>query len=143
MIRPRSDAHCSTFAPQCFSSLSAPALRHFHSVAVCHYRDSHETLIREGSPASQVLILCSGRVKLVAASAEGRIFLLRVAGPGDFLGLAALLQSAVYRVTAETPATILPSQRFDGCRQRLPGGRHRLWIAGKRGHALGALHVFV
>jgi len=115
MIRPRSDAHCSTFAPQCFSSLSAPALRHFHSVAVCHYRDSHDTLIREGSPASQVLILCSGRVKLVAASAEGRIFLLRVAGPGDFLGLAALLQSAVYRVTAETldPCVIKSIPRAD------------------------------
>jgi CRP/FNR family transcriptional regulator len=90
------------FSPQCFGSLSAPALRDFHSLGICHHHQAREVLIREGFPANRVLILCSGRVKLVASSSEGRLFLLRVAGPGDFLGLADLLADARYRVDAET-----------------------------------------
>jgi CRP/FNR family transcriptional regulator len=41
-------------------------------------------------------------VKATASSTEGRLFLLRVAGPGDILGLAALHEHTIYRVTAET-----------------------------------------
>ncbi len=59
-------------------------------------------LIREGYPADHFLAVCSGRVKLVTSSSEGREFLLRVIGPGDTVGLAALIQDAAYRVTAET-----------------------------------------
>jgi len=48
------------------------------------------------------LIICSGSVKITAASADGRLLLLRVASPGDILGLSALCPDALYRVTAET-----------------------------------------
>ena len=41
-------------------------------------------------------------MKATASSTEGRLFLLRVAGPGDILGLAALHEHTIYRVTAET-----------------------------------------
>ncbi len=56
-----------------------------------------------------------GRVKLVTSSLDGRLFLLRIAVPGDFLGLAALLQHALYRVTAETltPSIIKSIPRED------------------------------
>jgi CRP/FNR family transcriptional regulator len=91
------------------------ALRDFHSIGVCRHREAHHILIREGYPADHVFIVCSGRVKLVASSSEGRLLLLRVAGPGDILGLAALLQGALYRVTAETlsPSTIKAIPRAD------------------------------
>ena len=45
--------------------------------------------------------MCSGRVKLTAASAEGRQLILQIAGPGDVLGLAATLQGGDHKVTAE------------------------------------------
>jgi CRP/FNR family cyclic AMP-dependent transcriptional regulator len=51
------------------------------------------------------LIICSGSVKVTAASADGRLLLLRVAGPGDILGLSALCPDTFYRVTAETLAS--------------------------------------
>ena len=72
-------------------------------------------IIREGFPAGHLLIVCSGRVKLTAASSEGRLLLLRVAAPGDFLGLAALLQNALYGGTAETltPCIIKSIPRAD------------------------------
>ena len=102
MIPARGCPPHSTFSPQCFPSLTSAALREFHSLGISRRHEAHEVLIREGFPADHVLVLCSGRTKLVAASTEGRLLLLRIAGPGDFIGLAALLQRATYHVTAET-----------------------------------------
>ena len=61
------------------------------------------------------MIICSGNVKVTAASADGRLLLLRVAGPGDILGLSALRPDTLYRVTAETlgPYTIKSIPRAD------------------------------
>ena len=75
-------------------------------LGACRHHQGREVLVREGYPADHFLSICSGRVKLVASSGEGRLFLLRVVGPGDTVGLAALLQGDAYRVTAET---IVPS----------------------------------
>jgi CRP/FNR family transcriptional regulator len=84
------------------STLSGAVLRDFHSIGTCRQYKAQEVLIREGFPADHLLIVYSGRVKLVTSSTEGRLLILRIAGPGDFLGLAALLQKALYFVTAET-----------------------------------------
>jgi CRP/FNR family transcriptional regulator, cyclic AMP receptor protein len=61
------------------------------------------------------LIICNGSVKVTAASTDGRLLLLRVAGPGDILGLSALHKGTLYRVTAETlsPCTIKSIPRAD------------------------------
>jgi CRP-like cAMP-binding protein len=90
-------------------------LRDFHAIGITRPHESHSVLIREGSPADHLLIVCSGRVKVIASSAEGRLLLLRVAGPGDFLGLAALLQATRYRVSAESlePCVIKSIPRSD------------------------------
>jgi CRP/FNR family cyclic AMP-dependent transcriptional regulator len=107
-IFPRSIPKTSTASSQCFCTFSSIALRDFHSIGISRHYDAHETLLREGFPADHLLIICSGRVKLTAASTEGRLLLLRVAGPGDILGLAALHEHSLYRVTSETlsPCTI-------------------------------------
>ena len=115
MIPARGCSHFSTFSPQCFGSLPTAALRDFHSLGVYHHHPSNRVLLREGFPADHVLIICSGRAKLVASSPDGRLFLLRIAQTDDILGLAALLEQAVYRVTAETltPCTIKSIYRTD------------------------------
>jgi CRP/FNR family cyclic AMP-dependent transcriptional regulator len=59
-------------------------------------------LFHEGLPADHLHVLCAGRVKVTASSSNGRLFLLRVAGPGDILGLAALEEHTLHRVSAET-----------------------------------------
>jgi len=61
------------------------------------------------------LIICSGSVKVTAASTDGRLLLLRVAGAGDILGLSALREHTLYRLTAETlgPCTIKSIPRAD------------------------------
>ncbi len=87
---------------QGFSTLSANALRDFDSLGICRHRARHAILFHEGLPADHIHVLCSGRVKVTSSSSNGRLFLLRVAGPGDILGLAALDEHAVHRVSAET-----------------------------------------
>lgn len=114
-IRPSGCTDCSTYIPHGFGLLSAEALREFHSLGICDHYKSRIAFIHEGFPADHVVIICSGRVKLVASSSEGRLLLLRVAGPGEILGLAALFRGALYRVNAETvvPSNIKSISRAD------------------------------
>jgi CRP/FNR family transcriptional regulator len=56
----------------------------------------------EGQPASGVFFLRSGKVKESIASNSGKTAIVRVAGPGDILGLSAMLTSDIYESSAET-----------------------------------------
>jgi CRP/FNR family transcriptional regulator len=47
-------------------------------------------------------VLCEGRVKISIASAEGRTLVLRVAHPGELLGINATLSGKPYRATVKT-----------------------------------------
>jgi CRP/FNR family transcriptional regulator len=58
-------------------------------------------LFREGDESSAVFVICSGRVKVSATSREGRTLILRIAMPGDVLGMGAALRGEEYEVTAE------------------------------------------
>ena len=114
-ILPHHCANCSRRGPRSFCNLPATALRDLHSIATTLNLDAHKVLINEGFSADHVFVICSGCVKLVASSPEGRLLLLRVVGPGDVLGLAALLPGALYRVTAITldPCSIKSIPRDD------------------------------
>ena len=47
-------------------------------------------------------ILCSGKVKLSTTSKEGKVLVLKVAEPGDIIGLSAAISGEAYEITAET-----------------------------------------
>jgi CRP/FNR family transcriptional regulator len=47
-------------------------------------------------------VLCSGKVKLFTTSREGRVFIVRVAVPGEVLGLSAAITGQNHTLTAET-----------------------------------------
>ena len=48
-----------------------------------------------------IYILCDGRAKLSICSDAGRRMTLRIAGPGEVLGLGATLSNTPYEITAE------------------------------------------
>jgi CRP/FNR family cyclic AMP-dependent transcriptional regulator len=114
-IFPRSVVKATTPSPENDCTFSSAVLRDFHSIGISRHRETRAVLIREGFPADHLLIICSGSVKVTAASTDGRLLLLRVAGPGDILGLSALHKDTLYRVTAETlaPCTIKSIPRVD------------------------------
>ena len=59
-------------------------------------------LLVEGQPARGVYVLCAGRAKIAITSAEGRKLIVRIARPGDLLGIHATLSGHSYETTAET-----------------------------------------
>jgi CRP/FNR family transcriptional regulator len=47
-------------------------------------------------------VLCSGKVKLSTTSKEGKVLVLKMAEPGEIIGLSAMISGEAYEVTAET-----------------------------------------
>ncbi|HEV8183439.1 MAG TPA: cyclic nucleotide-binding domain-containing protein, partial [Candidatus Angelobacter sp.] len=74
-----------------FANLSSEAKTHFEAIApkVTHARG--EALFVEGETPRHVFVICSGRVKLSVTSREGRTAILRIAGPGEVLGISAAM----------------------------------------------------
>jgi CRP/FNR family cyclic AMP-dependent transcriptional regulator len=59
-------------------------------------------LLVEGHAPRGVHVLCAGRAKLSITSAEGKTLIVRIARPGDLLGIHATLAAHPYEATAET-----------------------------------------
>jgi len=59
-------------------------------------------LFLEGQAARGTYIVCSGRVKLSTTSRDGKTLILRIAQPGEVLGLHATVSGKPYELTAET-----------------------------------------
>jgi len=59
-------------------------------------------LISEGEPVRGIYLLRSGRASISISSSEGRVVILRLAKPGDVLGLNAVLNSKSYDTTVKT-----------------------------------------
>jgi CRP/FNR family transcriptional regulator len=66
-----------------------------------HYRRG-SVLFVEGQRPRGVYVLCEGRAKVSIASADGKTLLLRIAQPGDLLGMNATLTGRPYGATVET-----------------------------------------
>lgn len=58
-------------------------------------------LFVEGQQPRGVFVLCHGRAKLSTSSAEGKTIILRIAEPGEVLGLSPTVSGQPYEVTAE------------------------------------------
>jgi CRP/FNR family transcriptional regulator len=82
-----------------------PLLDDFHAWNIGKLDSLHgrgSLLISEGEPARGVYILRSGRASVSISSREGRVVILRMAQPGDVLGLNAVLRNATYEATVKT-----------------------------------------
>jgi len=82
-------------------SLSRPVLEGFEALSSLESYPKGAILFVEGQGAHGVYILSTGRVKLTANSAEGKSLLLRVAEPGEVIGLPGTLSGKTYVLTAE------------------------------------------
>jgi len=59
-------------------------------------------LFVEGQTARGVYILCHGRAKLMTTNREGKTLILKIAQPGEILGLDAVISGRPYEFTVET-----------------------------------------
>jgi CRP/FNR family transcriptional regulator len=86
---------------QPFGNLSGAALAQFEAIAPEVSRARGEALFVEGETPRCVYVICSGRVKLSVSSREGRTAILRIAGPGEVLGISAAMSGTPHETTAE------------------------------------------
>lgn len=93
---------CKLRRERWFCSLSPEALRSFSAAShLCTYPDG-AVLFVEGQVPRGAFVLCSGRVKLSTTSREGKVLILKMAAPGDALGLSAVVSGTPYELRAET-----------------------------------------
>jgi CRP/FNR family transcriptional regulator len=81
--------------------MSPDAIRGFDEIKEQAVLAKGALLFAEGRPSRGVYVLCEGRAKLSICSESGKRLMLRVAGPGEVLGLGATLSGDPYEVTAE------------------------------------------
>jgi len=93
---------CPVRGPHCFCSLGPAAVQELQTIGSRVRLEPGETVLREDSMADRVYVVCRGKIKLTASSADGKLLIVRIAGPGDVLGLTSLLNNVRHKVTAET-----------------------------------------
>ncbi len=94
---------------------SDKALRRFDEIGMRVAFPGRAMIFEQSQCSSQVFVIRIGSVKLFSTSKEGRRMIIRIAGPGDILGLNAALNDLPYEVTAQTlePSQLMEIQRGD------------------------------
>ncbi len=91
-----------TLGDASFDHLPRQLLDELDAVSCLLRYPSGSALFVEGEPPRGIFHIRSGRVKLFICSGDGKILILRLAKPGDVLGLPGTLSGRQYEVTAET-----------------------------------------
>jgi len=84
-----------------FCNLTPEALQDFDAIGIMMSHARGAKLFNEGDPARNVFIICFGQVKISSTSRDGKTMILKIAGPGDVMGLSAVLANVPHEVTAE------------------------------------------
>ena len=98
---------CAFREQRLFCDLSHEALLRLQNIKATSVYPKGALLCLEGQPPRGVFVLCTGRAKLSTTSSEGKSMILRIAEPGEVLGLPAAVSGTAYEATVET---LEPSQ---------------------------------
>lgn len=127
---PHNCSSCEVRSMRMFCNLSGPALTDYAKLGVDATFPRGATLFREDCLPDSVFVLCHGQVKLSCTSRQGKTLILKMAMPGDVLGLGAVIANSPYEVTAETAT---PS--------RIKNIRREDFLTFLEGHGEGSLHA--
>jgi len=92
---------CEMRSKSFFCDLAPAALKAFEAIKYTTAYPEGAVLFVEGQPPRGVFMLCRGRVKISITSSEGKTIILRIAQPGEVLGLNAAVSGTPYQATAE------------------------------------------
>lgn len=93
---------CKMRAEHIFCDLPANALQSFEAIKYATAYPKGAVLFVEGQSPRGIFVLCKGRVKLSICSTDGKTLILKIAEPGEVLGLSATVSGKSYELTAET-----------------------------------------
>ena len=92
---------CEFRPDRTFCDMPADTLRAFEAIKSLGSYRRNTILFSEGRPVRGIYLLCDGRAKLSICAENGKRLTLRVAGPGEMLGMGAVLSNTPYEITAE------------------------------------------
>lgn len=93
---------CKVNGTDFFCRPNTVAGKEFDAIKYSATYPSGAVLFIEKQSFRGVYVLCSGRIKLSMSSSGGRTLTLRIAKPGEVVGLMASMSGAPYEATAET-----------------------------------------
>ena len=98
---------CTVRESRPFCNMSASSVSAMDTIKFTGVYPKGSLLFVEGEQPRGIFILCSGRAKLTTSSTEGKTLIVKIAEPGEILGISASILGKTYEVSAET---IEPSQ---------------------------------
>jgi CRP/FNR family transcriptional regulator, cyclic AMP receptor protein len=93
---------CKLRAERIFCDLPDAALHSLEHIKYASAYPPDAVLFVEGQMPRGIFVLCKGSVKLSINSPNGRTIIVKIAEPGEVLGLSATISGKPYEVTAET-----------------------------------------
>jgi CRP/FNR family transcriptional regulator, cyclic AMP receptor protein len=93
---------CKLRADRIFCDLPPGALQAFENIKYATAYPQGAVLFVQGQMPRGIFVLCKGSVKLSINSPSGRTMIVKLAEPGEVLGLSATISGKPYEVTAET-----------------------------------------
>jgi CRP/FNR family transcriptional regulator, cyclic AMP receptor protein len=93
---------CKLRADRIFCDLPDDTLQAFEKIKFATAYPQGAVLFVEGQMPRGIFVICKGTVKLSINSPSGRTMIVKLAEPGEVLGLSATISGKPYEVTAET-----------------------------------------
>lgn len=93
--------NCPMRHDRIFCNLSPQAVKSLAAISSSATYPKGAILFVEGQEARGVFVICTGRVKLTASSAEGKSLITRIAEAGEVVGLPSSISGLPYELTAE------------------------------------------
>jgi len=94
--------NCHLHSCNFFCDLSQDSIEGFNRIKHAAAFPEHAVVLVEGQSPWGIFILCQGRAKLSTTSREGKTLIVRIAEPGEVLGLHAVVAGRPYELTVET-----------------------------------------
>jgi CRP/FNR family transcriptional regulator len=85
-----------------FCDLAQDSIEAFNKIKHAALFPEHAAVFVEGQSPCGIFILCQGRAKLSTTSRDGKTLIVRIAEPGEVLGLHAVVTGGPYELTVET-----------------------------------------
>jgi CRP/FNR family transcriptional regulator, cyclic AMP receptor protein len=94
--------NCHLRSDDFFCALSEESVKAFTQIKQAVVFPEGAVIFVEGQPPRGIFMLCQGQAKLSTNSHDGKTFILRIAKPGEVLGLHAIVTGKPYELTVET-----------------------------------------
>jgi CRP/FNR family transcriptional regulator, cyclic AMP receptor protein len=136
---------CNLRSDSFFCALPKPSLEAFERIKNPSSYPAGAIIFVEGQPSRGIFLLCQGRAKLSANAKDGRTLILRIAQPGEVLGLRATVMNEPYELTVETmqPCQLNYVKREDFLRFLKEHGDACLHAAQHLGHDCGHAYELI